>query len=265
MTTLRPAPRPLLPQGVLFDLFGTLVRPERTQLAAVGPNSSDTFEAVNTAGLLRWAAARRLPTPPEAAAVVGEARRWLWAETGSTGRQVLNREAIERIAPRLGWPRDPALLAEAAWVFFQPEIAMIEPYADAAEAVAALRQMGLRLAVVSNASDHRLVTAVLDRLSLAGFFDPIISSAGFGRVKPDPGIFRAVLDQWRLDGAQAVMVGDTLDADINGAQAVGLRAILVTMDPNPANAALTGRVAPDAAAASLTEVVAILRRWRHPA
>ncbi|MDQ7848827.1 MAG: HAD family hydrolase [Armatimonadota bacterium] len=261
--SIRPHPSPLL-QGAIFDLFGTLVRPLRPHLSAVGPNSSDVFEEANTAGLLRWAQARGLPVPAEAAEVVHEARQWMWTETAATGRQLLNRQAMARAAQRLGWPQDPAFLEEASWVFFQPEIAMIAPYPDAADVLAALRDMGLRLAVVSNASDHRLVEAVLARTGLAQYLDPVVSSAGYGRIKPDPGIFRAVLNTWRLAPQQCVMVGDTLDADVGGAQALGMRAILVTMDPNPHNVPLAETIAPDAVAASLREAADIIRRWMAP-
>lgn len=258
--SIRPHASPLL-HGAIFDLFGTLVRPLRPHLSAVGPNSSDTFEEANTAGLLRWAAARGLPVPPEAAEVVREARRWMWAETAATGRQLLNRDAVARAAQRLGWPQDPGFVEEASWVFFQPEISMIGPYPDAAEVLAALRGLGLRLALVSNASDHRLVEAVLERTGLAAYLDPVVSSAGYGRIKPDPGIFRAVLNTWEVTPQQCVMVGDTLDADVGGAQALGMRAILVTMDANPHNAPLAEAIVPDATAASLTEAAEIIRRW----
>src|SRR3990170_4875573 len=194
--SIRPETAPLL-QGVIFDLFGTLIRPQRLHVSAVGPNSSDAFEDVNTAGLLRWAAVRGLPIPPEAVEVVREARRWIWAETNATGRQLLN--------------------------------------PDAFDALVALGAMGLRLGLISNASDHGLIAGVMARTGLAPYFDPIVSSAGYGRIKPDPGIFRFVLERWRLPAARCVMVGDTLDADVGGAHAVGMRAILVTMDPNPHN------------------------------
>ncbi len=261
--SIRPHAWPLL-QGVIFDLFGTLVRPLRPHLSAVGPNSSDTFEEANTAGLLRWAATRGLPVPAEAAEVVREARQWMWAQTAATGRQLLNREAMARAAQRLGWPQDEGFLEEASWVFFQPEIAMVAPYPDAAEALTALRGAGLRLALISNASDHRLVEAVLARTGLAAYLDPVVSSAGYGRIKPDPGIFRAVLHAWELAPQQCAMVGDTLDADIGGAQALGMRAILVTMDPNPHNPPLAGAIVPDATAGSLEEAAEIIRRWLDP-
>jgi len=248
-------------RGVLWDLFGTLIRPERVGVSDIAPDTSDTFEAINTAHLLRWAAARGLPTPPEAATIIREARRWMWAETYATGRQHLTREALARAGVELGWPQDPNFLEEASLAFFAAEVEMVRPFPEAAATLATLREMGLRQAIVSNASEHHLVTRAVERAGLGEFFDPVISSAGFGRIKPEPTIFHAVLDAWGLPPEQCAMVGDTLGADIAGAQAAGLRAILVTMDPNPTNVAVADRIHPDGTAASLAEVVPIIRWW----
>src|SRR3990172_7735721 len=137
---IRPKTAPLL-QGVIFDLFGTLIRPQRLHVSAVGPNSSDAFEDVNTAGLLRWAAVRGLPIPPGAVEDVREARRWIWAGTNATGRQLLNRDAMARAAEVLGWLGDDTFLDEASGVVFQPEVGMVEAYPDAFDALVALGAM----------------------------------------------------------------------------------------------------------------------------
>jgi putative hydrolase of the HAD superfamily len=142
----------------------------------------------------------------------------------------------------------------------------VRAYPDALAALEALGKMGLRLGLISVASDHDLVERVLDRTGLAPYLDPVGSSAACGRVKPDPGIFQFVLQRWGSPPERCAMVGDTLGADVAGAQAVGMRAILVTMDPNPDNALVAGRIRPDATAATLEQVVQIIRTWTgHPA
>jgi FMN phosphatase YigB (HAD superfamily) len=57
--------------------------------------------------------------------------------------------------------------------------------------------------------------------------DAGISSFHHGRSKPHASIFRAVLDLIEVQPAEAVMVGDTIADDIDGALALGMRAILV--------------------------------------
>lgn len=87
--------------------------------------------------------------------------------------------------------------------------------------------------------------------------------------KPSPEVFRQALAGIRADrgtrtpAAAVAMVGDDPDADVRGAQRVGLRGILVltgkTTADHVADARLgRGRRAPDAIAASLSEVVAAL-------
>jgi putative hydrolase of the HAD superfamily len=99
------------------------------------------------------------------------------------------------------------------------------PYPDAAPALAALRAGGLRLAVVSNWDCS--LRSVLAGLGLAGALDAIVVSAEVGASKPDPAIFEAALRELRCEPRQAVYVGDSLETDILGARAAGLRALLI--------------------------------------
>ncbi len=235
-------------RGVIFDLFGTLIVPDR-------------FEEQNVTALLRWATERGLAAGGGAAEIVEESRAWMWRESYRSGRQYLCTEAIARAGSELGWPSDAAFLQAAVDAFFAPEVATVQAYPDAAPTLAALSNLGYRLGLISNASDQGLIERAMTGLGLAPFLDPIVSSAGFGRIKPDVGIYRFVLDAWGLRPEEAVMVGDSLDADVEGAQAIGLRAILATMNPNPNNPRLADRIRPDATAASLEEVVHIVAGW----
>jgi HAD superfamily hydrolase (TIGR01509 family) len=99
------------------------------------------------------------------------------------------------------------------------------PYPDAAPTLARLRVAGLRLAVVSN-WDCSLGN-VLAGLGLAGALDAVIVSATAGAAKPDERIFRAALEAVRCESQDAVFVGDSPDVDVEGAQAAGLRAVLL--------------------------------------
>jgi len=57
--------------------------------------------------------------------------------------------------------------------------------------------------------------------------DAGISSFHHGKTKPHASIFRAVLDLLEVEPQDAVMVGDTVADDIDGARAIGMHAILV--------------------------------------
>ena len=106
-------------------------------------------------------------------------------------------------------------------------------YPDAAPALAALREAGVRTVVVSNwdASLHER----LAETGLAGLVDGALASAEVGTAKPGRAIFTAAL---ALAGgvapADAWHVGDTVEADVAGARAAGLRPVLIARDGPPA-------------------------------
>ncbi len=99
-------------------------------------------------------------------------------------------------------------------------------YDDAHATLGELRAAGLRIGLVSNSA--RDVSAFARHHALdvnAG-----ISSFHHGRTKPHASIFRAVLDLLEVEPQEAAMVGDQIGDDIEGAQAIGMRAVLLDRD-----------------------------------
>jgi putative hydrolase of the HAD superfamily len=102
------------------------------------------------------------------------------------------------------------------------------PYTDAVPALKALRAAGHRLAIVSNWDCS--LGDWLEPAGLIALVDGVVTSAATGVAKPDPAIFRRALELLGVEAANAVHVGDSLDKDIDGARAAGIRAVLVTRD-----------------------------------
>jgi HAD superfamily hydrolase (TIGR01549 family) len=98
-----------------------------------------------------------------------------------------------------------------------------ELYDDVPDTLAALRSAGLRIGLVSNSSRDVREFAGHHGLEV----DAGISSFHHGRIKPHASIFGAVLDLLGVVPPDAVMVGDTIADDIEGALALGMRAILL--------------------------------------
>jgi putative hydrolase of the HAD superfamily len=98
-----------------------------------------------------------------------------------------------------------------------------ELYDDVPDALAALRSAGLRIGLVSNSARDVREFARHHGLDV----DAGISSFHHGHTKPHGSIFRAVLELLGVEPVEAVMVGDTIADDIEGALALGMRAILV--------------------------------------
>jgi HAD superfamily hydrolase (TIGR01662 family) len=98
-----------------------------------------------------------------------------------------------------------------------------ELYEDALPVLARLREHGLKIGLVSNTS--RDLDAFIRHHGLD--VDAWVSSGVHGKVKPSPTIFKAVLELLAVDAEDAVMVGDSPDDDVAGAEAVGIRAFLL--------------------------------------
>jgi putative hydrolase of the HAD superfamily len=101
-------------------------------------------------------------------------------------------------------------------------------YPDAAPALRALRDRGLRLIAVSNWDCS--LPRVLERCGLDGMLDGTVTSAGAGARKPDPAIFLAALELAGCEPEEAVHVGDTEEEDVAGARAAGIRPLLIDRD-----------------------------------
>jgi len=98
-----------------------------------------------------------------------------------------------------------------------------ELYEDTVPVLEELRGLGLKIGLVSNSARDVRDFAVHHALEI----DAGISSFHHGKTKPHASIFRAVLDLLEVAPGESAMVGDTVEDDIDGALAIGMRAILV--------------------------------------
>lgn len=238
-------------RGVIFDLGSTLIR--RTGL---------DLEREKCRGLAAFAAAQLgCADPGTLAARLLEIRLDAWRRAEAEQVEHLATRSIAEAFAAAGLPGDDGLLLKAEAVFFEPEVRVSRLYPGARELLDALSGTGLRLGMISNATSHQLVVDIARRQGIGRYFDPLVTSAGFGRTKPHPSIFTHVLEAWGIPAGQAVMVGDTLGADILGAASVGMRSILVDIEPNPDNSRFEDTVRPAGRVTDLRDVPDLIRRW----
>lgn len=134
---------------------------------------------------------------------------------------------------------------------------------DSVSTLEALQAAGYRLGLISNAAYEEDVYQLVDQAGLRSYFEFILVSAGVGYRKPHSKIFQAALDFWGAKAAQVLMVGDTLGADVVGAQRLGMSAVWITRRTDPAaSQGYTGKVVPDATIATLSELPELLKSWK---
>ena len=98
-------------------------------------------------------------------------------------------------------------------------------FADVMPALAHLRGLGLILGLISNVD--RDITPICQGLGLSAMLQVVVTSQEVGFNKPQPEIFQAALKQTKIKPSEAIYVGDQHQVDVVGANAAGMRGILL--------------------------------------
>lgn len=127
-----------------------------------------------------------------------------------------------------------ALGVQAAQLFRISSLEYIRLYPGVLEALTLLRRKGYRLWLLSNA--QRVFTAYeLRLLGLGEQLDGIYISSDYGCRKPDGRLFRALLEEQKLDISRCLMIGNDRMTDIAGAVAAGLDTLYMHTNLTPAD------------------------------
>jgi len=199
---------------LLLDAGGVMIFPNWDRVAAI----------LGQHGLSTSGDALRAVEPP-AKRAIDEARRIAASDDAQRGGAyfdlVLDGAGVQR-----GAARDEAL-AEV-YAYHQSENIWETVPGDVKPALTALRDMGVTLAVASNANGvlHR----VMDRVGLTPYFAVICDSCVEGVEKPDPRFFEIVMERAGGRRESTMHVGDLYHVDVAGARNTGIAAML--LDPH---------------------------------
>ncbi|HEX3905761.1 MAG TPA: HAD family hydrolase [Polyangia bacterium] len=205
-----------IPRAILFDAGFTLTFHDGARIAAYAAQAGVTADA----------------------AALERAERALRAELRETEGVVMRTHADggfswhERLYRRLlalaETPGDDASLDRAAAVILRAHRASNawrRIGAGVRQALERLRAAGFQLAVVSNSEGT--IEQMLVEIELRDLFATVVDSSVVGFTKPDPRIFAIALERLGVAPGDALMVGDSPSADVDGARAVGIRAALI--------------------------------------
>ncbi len=98
-------------------------------------------------------------------------------------------------------------------------------YDDVSEVLRDLHAAGIKIGLITNS--HRCLTSFQTHFELEGLFAVTLTSLDHGYMKPHPSIFEAALRAVEVEPQEAVMVGDSLTHDVEGARRLGMRGILL--------------------------------------
>jgi HAD superfamily hydrolase (TIGR01509 family) len=215
-------------RAVLFDYSGTLFRLEEDDSWFEGIRVDEREVDVHVqAELMRRMTAptgifKEMTTGSDVAAEAAPEAYHTWVNRDLAPH--LHREAYLHLLRESGVAHDQAealyglLIDPMNWT----------PYPDTADVLAGLHRHGIKTAVVSNIAFD--VRPAFQSIGAAEFVDEFVLSFEVGAVKPDPAIFQTALTKLGVAADDAVMVGDSEEAD-GGARALGCGFLLV--DPLP--------------------------------
>ena len=205
--------------GILFDLGNTLAayyRPEQF-LPILRVAIADLLAELRKRGLARVSF--------EDAFSIAEAEN----VEATDFRFTPMAERLGRIF-RLPPDADPASSDALCEIFLRPIFAVGRLYDDTIPTLRRLRADGYPLAIVSNSpwgSPPDRWRVELQRLRLAQCVDEIVFCGDVGWRKPAPEIFRFAASALNRRPNDCIFVGDDLQWDIGGSEAVGMRAVLL--------------------------------------
>ncbi len=131
---------------------------------------------------------------------------------------VIRLASFERALEEVGIVQ-AGLAAELGASYFSHQAHSLRLFDDTLPALDALA--GWRLGVVSNGN------ADVARLGIAERFESVVRAVDVGVGKPDPAIIEYALERFGVSPNEAVLVGDSEEADVEAAKAAGIRSVLL--------------------------------------
>ncbi|MEM2226164.1 MAG: HAD family hydrolase [Candidatus Bathyarchaeia archaeon] len=140
-------------------------------------------------------------------------------------REIHNRVWIREALEELGCIVGDEELDELVNSYFKPYMDSLQIPEETKSILRALK--GYKLGLVSNFTHPELITSCLDKHGISGLFDCVVISGSIGWRKPHRRIFEHLLGLLGAAPEEVLYVGDDPIYDIDGAKAVGMKAVLI--------------------------------------
>ncbi len=236
----------LLPKAIFLDMDDTIL------------DDSGSIDRCWQAACDHYAPQLAPYTSKQINTAIRQYAKWFWSDAnrhqqGRLALEAARREIVKEALKRLGADQ-PQVCSDLADRYSALRDKSIAPFPGALNTLQQFRGMDIRLALITNGNAVSQRQKVIQH-GLQPFFDTILIEGEFGAGKPDERVYRHVLQQMRVEPAQAWMVGDNLEWDVAGAQRVGIPGIWV--DGAGSGLPASSTVVPDRIIRSLDELIPV--------
>ena len=189
-------------KGIIFDFWGTLVE-----------------NGVNPSPLKQVREGMHLDNIPFSAFVASFERSFMTRSFESLS------EAFEQTCKNFNIRYNQLMLDELVGLWNKNRL-LAKPFPETISTLDNLKSKGLKLALLSN-TDCFSIEPLLEKYDMQKYFDTIVLSYKTGILKTDKKSFDIILKELGLNKDEVIMVGDSLQSDIAGAQNAGIKAVLI--------------------------------------
>lgn len=246
-------------RGIIFDFDETV---------AVRMRSLDDLMREGALAAEAYMRSTGMDLPEDFAINIVEARRFAEEKSAEEQEEHLADDAMSFLLQFFGYPAsrmDPDVLRRAVDIFYAPEMTAWKLRPGATAVLAALRDAGYRLALMTNYNCDRVFQRTIDYLNLRPYFDLCLSSASVEYRKPDPRFLQIALDRWDFLPYETAVVGNSLLEDIRAGIDLGAQTVLLRGTTSPQvvheNELYAGQIVPDAEIDDLAALPEIVAAW----
>lgn len=133
------------------------------------------------------------------------------------------KEIFQRFLEKIDKKIDYRVLAAGIIAYRKEQSRFLEPYPNVIPTLIKLKEIGLKLAIVSDAPRLKAWTRLYE-LGLQDFFDAVVAFGDTEEMKPSRLPFEKALKELKIDSSEALHVGDRPERDIEGAKKMGIKA-----------------------------------------
>jgi HAD superfamily hydrolase (TIGR01549 family) len=236
-------------KAVLFDMFDTLMLIEKNH----------EFYSPSLMRMYRYLASKGVEVPFEKFNnTYIEIRDGLYRKADLNWEEPHFNVRVAQTLQKLGYNYDisHSIVGEATSEFCDEFMKYVHIDSDAASVLEKLYGK-YRLGIISNFAIPECVHKLLQTVGIEQFFDVIVVSAAVNKRKPALEIFESTLKIMGFSASEVVFVGDTIDADVEGSKAAGMKAIYIKRRPQKQS----DRFLPDCTIESLSELPSALKNY----
>jgi putative hydrolase of the HAD superfamily len=236
-------------KAVLFDMFDTLMLIERNH----------EFYSPSLMRMYRYLASKGMDVDFEKFNnTYVDVRDGLYKKADLNWEEPHFNVRIAETLKRLGYNYDVSspVVAAATGEFCEEFMKYVRIDVDTKNMLKALHGK-YKLGIISNFAIPECVLTLLSRSGIDAYFDLVIVSGAVNKRKPAEEIFKTALTLLGISASEAVFVGDTIDADIEGPKAVGMKAVYIERRKQK----VSEKFQPDLSIKSLKELSLAMKRF----